>query len=428
MSNASSIFLLKAVNVAVRVVALVNRAYDYFRNDSVVSFLKSQSDAQRDYSILRERGPLLRTVEHHGWFLLRYDDVKAALRDERFSSNIFNRTAIRMICEQSAGRKDIPFLDHPWMQQLDPPDHTRVRKLVSRGFTHGYIHSLEPEIQAVVDALLAEIDTDAPFDLVERFSGPLPVLVIAKLLGVPEEDLNWFIATSEKLLGISKLSQPDIVGMALNADGELRDYMATLIRQKRELPGDDLLSKLAMPDGEHEMLDNEDLYATAVFLLVAGHETTTRLITAAIFLLLEHPDQRAVAMQTNETMAQAIEEVARLHPPVLVAPRRAAQHFEHLGMSIEEGHVVGLCLSSANRDPRVFPDPDRFDVTRANNDHLSFGYGIHLCLGMTLGRLEARLAVQAVLSKWPELLLDTKTPDWGDDLTFRGIRELIVRV
>ncbi len=415
------------MNLVVRGLAWVNRCRDFVSNNSVVNLRKSESDAIRDYDILRERGALLRTWEHHGWFLLRYHDVKRALRDERFSSDVFSSPAIRMICERSAGRKDLPFLDSPWIQQLDPPDHTRVRRLVNRGFTNTYIKSLEPQISAIVLELLHDIDTDTPFDVIEHFAGPLPVLVVARLLGVPASDLDWFVEKSEVLVGISKLSKPDVVGLALNADAELRDYVATLVRSKREIPEDDLLSSLVMAEEGGDDFEGEELYATAVFLLVAGHETTTRLITAAIYLLLKHKDQREIALQTDRALGRALEEVLRLHPPVLVAPRRASADFEYLGHVLKKGHVVGMCISSANRDPRVFPDPEQFDVTRDGESHLSFGHGIHLCLGMSLARVEAMVALRHLFTVWPDLELITDNPNWGDDLTFRGIEKLLVK-
>ncbi len=416
--------LLRLIYHMLRASTWVLRLGDYLINRSTVKLRIDNQNPYADYAVLRERAAVLRSYSNRGWLISRHAEVTELFRDPRLSNYFGNNQFLRTTLETVSGRKDIPFFDHPSLQQVDPPDHTRLRKLMARGFLRAYIDSLKPTIEGIVDGLIAGIGNASSFDLIEQIAKPLPAIVIAEMLGVPDSDRHRFEQWSEDLLGIAEIGDPNLLVAGLNADADMREYMVGLVAAKKRQPGNDFISALIAAEEDGDKLTLDELYSTSVLLLVAGHETTTRLIGSAVWLLLNHPDQLEAALADDALMASAIEETLRLEPPVQIAPRLVKEDFEYQGHAFKQSQLVLLSIASANRDARVYENPDAFDIHRPAQGHMSFGHGIHLCLGIHLARLEAGIAIKKLFEAFPDLSLAEEPLDWQDSAMFRGLLEL----
>ncbi|WP_433336707.1 cytochrome P450 family protein [Spirillospora sp. CA-294931] len=299
----------------------------------------------------------------------------------------------------------------------DPPDHTRLRKLVSAAFTRRRIEGLEPEIRRIVDRLLDDVAAaganGAPVDLVEAFGYPLPLTVISELLGVPADRRGDFQEWT--MIAINGSVHPAETYVA--AASALVGYVRELIADKRDAPSDDLISALVAARQDGDRLSENELTSMVFLLLVAGYETTAHLICGGVQALLSHPDQLDLVRADPGLLPAAVEELLRFNGPAQVAiPSRTAAPVRIGGVTIPEGEVVVAALLPANHDSRRFPTPDSVDVTRSQNSHLAFGHGIHHCLGAPLARLEARIAIGALIERFPELRLAVP----ADELTVRA--------
>jgi cytochrome P450 len=285
----------------------------------------------------------------------------------------------------------VSFLDNPTMLNLDPPDHRRLRKLANHGFVQKSILALEPRIVTLVDEYLDTIDLDSSqFDVIETLAKPLPVRVIAELLGLPEEDLPRFQRLSADFLGIIAIGNGELMDIGAAAASELVQYFDKIITSKRQRPGDDLISQLLAAEEDGDRITSDELNSTCIVLLIAGHETTTHLIGNGMHLLLDHPDQMKKLRDDSSLITNAVEEMLRIEPPFQFTARTALEDFDFAGAKIKKDQLVMAVIASANRDPDRYSGPEHFDVTRKDVDHIAFGYGIHLCLGMSLARLESR--------------------------------------
>ncbi|HEX4816266.1 MAG TPA: cytochrome P450 [Nonomuraea sp.] len=302
---------------------------------------------------------------------------------------------------------------------MDPPDHTRLRALVSKAFTPRMLERLRPRVEAIAAELIAALPEEA--DLLSGFAYPLPVMVITELLGVPPEDHARFRGWSEILArSLDPMLTDELISETGRARSEFRDYFRDLLAIRRARPGDDLLSALARVEG----LTEPELLATCVLLLVAGHETTVNLIANGVLNLTRH----GVLPSAAERPRQVVEEVLRYDPPVQLTGRIALDDAELDGTPVARGtRVMGL-IGAANRDPAVFPDPDRFDVTRDPGRHLAFGLGIHFCLGATLARMEGEIALAALARAAPGLELIDLAPPYKPNLVLRGVATLPARL
>jgi len=348
------------------------------------------------YRRLRDEFPVHHNPDLRFWTLSRYDDVFDALQaPDRLISG---KGVIVGALEQDDG-----FYENlPLLITTDRPRHTQLRALVSRAFTPRRVARLEPRIREIARSLLDGVAGRPEFDLVSAFSGPLPTIVIAELLGVPVEDQGWF---KEKSNGVAEFDPtaarggdgPDF-GPAL----ELAGYLAEVLKRRRSEPRDDLLSALLVAEIEGEQLSESELIAFAFLLLVGGNETTTNLISNAVILLDRHRDQRSLLLDDPARIPTAIEEFLRFDSPVQGLARTTAAPITLHGVTIPEGEKVLLLFGSANHDERKIPDAERFDVLRDPNPHLAFGFGAHFCLGANLARLEARVAFEELLAQLPD--------------------------
>ncbi|GGY05538.1 cytochrome P450 [Streptomyces hiroshimensis] len=352
------------------------------------------------YAKLREEEPVAEVrmpSGDHAFLLTRYEDVRTALSDPRFS-----RAAT---LEPGAPRLAAAPQRFKSLLNMDPPEHTRVRKLVSREFTARRVAGLRPRIQAHTDALLDAMEQqDPPVDLVPALAFPLPVSVICELLGVPFEDREKFAAWSSVFLATTSRTKEEM----LAAQVALRDYLAVLVAAKRRRPGDDLLSALvSIHDEDEDRLQEEELIFLGISLLVAGHETTVNQIANSMVALLTHPEQLRRLRETPELIGNAVEELLRLHPPGDEALLRITTEDVELsnGVTVPAGSAVLPGLSSANRDGAQFERPDELDFDRPVNPHFAFSHGPHYCLGSGLARAELQIAVGSLIRRFPSLRL-----------------------
>ncbi len=356
------------------------------------------------YRQLREDGPVRRAVIAGGleaWLVTRYEDGLAALSDPRLSSNVRNASDARLLRQLPETERESLLSN---MLRSDPPDHTRLRRLVSKAFTARRVAGMRPRIQAVTDRLLDEVVPAGHADLVADFALPLPVTVISELLGVPVDDRHDFQRWTDRM--IVRGAQPPDPAEVNEARQHMRAYVAELIQAKRPHPGDDLLSGLITARDEEQQLTGDELVAMVFLLLVAGYITTVNLIGSGIAMLLSHPGQLDLLRSDPELLPGAIEEFLRYDGPVSPGIARfAREDVEIAGVTIPSGATVLIASAIADRDPARFPDPDRLDITRQDNAHLAFGHGVHYCLGAPLARLEGQIAIGTALRRLPGLAL-----------------------
>lgn len=385
------------------------------------------------FAAARERGPVHAVTladGHDAYLVVRYDEARAALNDPRLSKDMLAAlaTGTGIVAEGLPGPA---FARH--MLSVDPPDHTRLRRLVSGAFSVRRVERLEPHVRAIVDDLLDGIAAqgpDARVDLVAAFAFPLPFTVICELLGVPEPDRASLGRDLVALL--APTPTPAAYAEAKTASDAVVAALGTLVAAKRERPADDLVSALIDARDGDERLTDQELLSTIFQLIVAGHDTTTSLIGNAVVALLRHPDQLAAVRDDPACLPGAVEEVLRWDAPVPHATFRfTTEPVELGGVTVPAGAQVVVGLASANRDAAHFDAPERLDVARAGaRHHLAFGHGIHHCLGAPLARMEGTVALGALLRRFPELRLAVPVEDlhWGhgDGLVLRGLTELPV--
>ena len=364
------------------------------------------------------------------WVLSRYADCVAILRDPRASSDLTNSAAYQQAIEKRGGiAPDAPLLKMRPFLILDPPDHTRLRGLVSKAFTPKVVEGLRPRIQELVDELLDAVAEQGSMEVIEDFAYPLPVTVICELLGVPPEDHGTFKEWSRHLArgqDPPEVLSPEVVKRSVDAMTLFMDYFGGLIKEHRKRPRSDLLSALIEAEDAGDKLTEDELLSTCVFLLAAGHETTVNLIGNGTLALLRHPDQLSKLRDDPSLAGSAVEELLRYDAPVQFAMRTAREEIELAGLTIPKGAQITLLLGAANRDPEQFPHPDRLDITRADNHHIAFGFGIHFCLGAPLARVEGEIAFRTLVRRFRGLELQTERPEYNENIVLRGLASLPV--
>ena len=378
-------------------------------------------DPYPTYAKLRGRDPVHRSRLMDAWVFSRFADVDAILRDHRhFSSDPRKRVA-------SGRRASLPNVEEPSMLFLDPPDHTRLRALVNKAFTPRAVAALEPHIRELMTTLLDAVDDPAAFDLMEAVAKPLPVIVIAEMLGIPPEDRAKFAVWSDQRARILEPTlSPDERETADAAMRSLDEYLMPIISARRVDPKDDIISALAQAEEEGDKLTEREVLIMLRLLLVAGNETTTNLIGNGVLALLRHPDQLAAMREDPALIPSAVEELLRFDSPVQVDVRSVLDDCEVNGFRVRRGDNVVTLLGAANRDPDRFEAPDRLDVRRGDQNHLSFGRGIHHCLGAPLARLEGRVVLQALIDRFSSLRLLEDRPAFRSSVALRGLLALPV--
>jgi cytochrome P450 len=387
-----------------------------------------RADPYPIYRQLRERGPL-QLPDSNLMVFSSFADCDEVLRHPSSCSDRLKSTVAQQAI--AAGQEARPF-GTPGFLFLDPPDHTRLRKLVSKAFSPKVVRALETDITALVDALLDAVATAGRFEVIADLAYPLPVAVICRLLGVPIEDepkFSWASALLAQGLDpfIAFTGQPQGFEERMEAGLWLRGYLRDLLWQRRADPGEDLMSGLIAVEEAGDQLTEDEIVATCNLLLVAGHETTVNLIANAVLAMLRHPEHWAALGRDPSRAPAIVEETLRYDPPVQLVGRIAGEDMSIGGVDIPRGETMMLLLAAAHRDPAVTERPDEFDPTRAAIRHLAFGLGPHFCLGAPLARLEANVALSAVTKRFPNARLETE-PAYKPNVTLRGVADLVVAV
>jgi pimeloyl-[acyl-carrier protein] synthase len=380
------------------------------------------ADPYPTYRQLRAEDPV-----HHSplgfWVLTRYEDVVAALRDPRLA-----KEAIAAFVAARFGAP-VPVTGLSMLDR-DPPDHTRLRSLVSKAFTPRVVEGLRPRIQQIVDGLLARAREKGSMDLIEEFAYPIPVNVICEMLGVPVEDherfKGWSLDIARGLDSILLPPDSEVPKRSVASRTALADYFRELIARRRTAPRSDLLSGLIAAEEAGDKLSENELLATCILLLIAGHETTVNLIGNGTLALLRHPDQLRRLRDNPALIGTAVEELLRFDGPVQRTARIPSEDVVIDGRTIAKGEMVMPFIGAADRDPAQFPDPDRLDIGRTDNRHIAFGWGIHFCLGAPLARVEGQIAINTLVQRLPKLALATESPEFRESLTLRGLKSLPV--
>ncbi|MFL2733101.1 MAG: cytochrome P450 [Gammaproteobacteria bacterium] len=427
ISNIKNSLLIVAYKFLVGLERILNKGVvlDFLHNDFV-------KNPYQTYNSMRAHKPILFSQTTRLHWVTKMEFAQEMLRDKRFSvdDRKYPIAEKRRKEFKKAGREImLEQFENPSMLKLDPPDHSRIRKLVQYGFTNRYITSLEPEIKKVVDDCLEKVHNQDSFDLIDDLAKPLPAIVIAKMMGLPNEDLDQFQAWSEDLLlGVGGIgtSREDIKKSG-DAYESLIRYFEKIILSRKDEPGDDFIGKLIQAEEEGDKLNIKEMYGTCLLLLIAGHETTTRLIGNGLFTLLNHPDQFLLLKNNYDLIPNAIEEMLRYEPPVHATVRFAHDDMAYAGKDYKRGTAFAVSIAGANRDPEANKNPNSFDISRQEIKHISFGYGPHMCIGASLARIESRIAFETLFERFSKLELLDKNPLWGKNLIFRGFDNLKLR-
>lgn len=392
------------------------------------------TDPYPAYAWLREHAPVRRTTLPSGveaWLVTRYADAKRALADPRLSKNPVHHAEHAHAKGKTGipGERGAELMTH--LLNIDPPDHTRLRRLVSQAFTPRRVAEFAPRVQELTDGLIDAFAAKGEADLIHDFAFPLPIYAICDLLGVPREDQDDFRDWARMMIRHGGGPRGG-VGRSVK---KMRGYLAELIHRKRDDLGDDLISGLIRASDHGEHLSENEAAAMAFILLFAGFETTVNLVGNGVYALLRHPDQRARLQRSldageSELLATGVEELLRYDGPVELATWRYATEPVQLGgQGVAVGDPVLVVLAAADRDPERFDDPDRLDLSRSDNKHLGYGHGIHYCLGAPLARLEGQTAIGTLLTRLPDLRLAVDPSDlrWRGGLIMRGLRTLPVQ-
>jgi cytochrome P450 len=382
------------------------------------------------YKAVREKDPVMFTELRGGsWFFTSYADVAAGLKIPELSNA---RAGAFMTAMPPEARGDLqPLADtlSRWMLFYDPPRHTRIRKLMGKAFTQASIDSLRTRIERVTTELLDAVQKEGRMDVIKDLAYELPLRVIIELLGVPADKRKDFAVWSGNIGDLLGGAVPtlELARQTQRSVVEMTEYLREQVKERRKKPADDILTTLISAEEDGETLTEDELYAQCVLLLFAGHETTRNLIGNGLYALLRSPDELARLRSDPSLVKGAVEELLRYDTPVQMVSRVVTQDFEYAGRSIKKGQFGMMFMGAANRDPLVFPDPDRLDVTRKDVKHLSFAYGPHICIGAQLARLEGQIAFSALLERMPDLkLAEGAQPEFVMNLVLRGLKSLPV--
>ena len=388
-----------------------------------------QADPYPYYALMRDEARVYRT-SFGPYCVNGYAECQAVLRDPRLGRGLGIEDSSTDIFGNTDSRRD-EFFDGSSHNMLmaDPPDHTRLRRLVSRSFTPRQIERLRPAIHALVDGLLDELARRDDVEFMSEFALPLPMAVIGELVGVPAEDragLQPNVRAAAR--GIEPVLTEAEIGAAIDAIADLGTYFEALLAQRRREPRDDLMSALAGASENDDRLTDEEILSTAILLFSAGFETTTNLLGNGLLALLSHPEQLADWRAHPEIAASAVEELLRFDSPVQFNLRAALEPAELAGEPIERGDRIVVLQGAANRDPDAFEHPEELDLRRSPNQPLSFGLGIHHCIGAALARLEGEIAFNALLARFGSIELSGGEPQWRPGFTLRGLQSFPLRV
>jgi cytochrome P450 len=382
------------------------------------------------YHMLRYAEPVYWSELLNAWLLTRYEDVAAAFRDPRLS-NQARRAVGASRMPEGMRRRMAPIDKHLalWVLNLDGAEHRRLRNLLNKAFTPATMERMRPHVHDITNELIDAVEGRGEMDFVSEFAYQLPVRVITDMYGVAAQDRPLMSGWSKHISAFFEYgpAKPDVVDNMVRSIGEMTGYLREVVAENRKSPRDNILGELIRAEEQGDVLTEEQLLATSLMILYAGHDSTVNLIGTGMLLLLTHPDQAARLKADPALVKTGVHEFLRYESPVMRHDRVATEDFELHGHQIRAGQRVVLVIGAANRDPARFDSPDRLDVGRADaNKHLTFGYGPHWCLGGGLACMQAEIALMTVISRLPRISL-AGAPEWREHFNFRGLRTLPVR-
>lgn len=374
---------------------------------------------------LRETDPVHRNEKWGGWVVTRYEDVRQCLQDDEHLSVQVEADRLRN------SPLDLPVTTNmfpKWVFYLDPPEHTELRRIIGEAFNPEMVAEQQDKVEKVTDSLIEDIQRsgESEIEFIEAFAYPLPVRVITRIMGLPLEDENQLGRWSSNI-ALTLFHHYNAENRHEKTEESIREfseYVREIVQQRKAEPEEDLITYLNQAELDGETLTEDEVVATVIGLLFAGHETTTKLLANGILELLRHPDQMEMLQEDQSLAPKVVEEMLRYHGTSKALTRGVKKDFELRGNEIQAGERVMLSLAAANRDPRKFDNPDTFDITRGSMEHLGFGHGSHHCLGAPLARLEARIAFPAFINAFPEMELATEDIEWTQSPLVRGPEEL----
>lgn len=390
-------------------------------------------DPYPTYARLHREGPLHYLAvgsDMAVWSLIGHAEISAIARDPRLSARRAQKMMAILPLEHQPEFRELARMLSLWLIFMDPPEHTRLRKLLNKGFSPAAVEGLRTQIEAIVDRMLKPLRPGSEIDLMTEFANPLPALIILEMLGVPLEMQATFVSWSRDIAAFrgrpdSTVEQARAAQDALLA---LTEFFRKTVAERRRHKGTDLISLLIDIEEEGEVLTEEELHAQCVALLFAGHETTRNLIGNGMYTLLKHPGETQELRENPEMVRTAVEELLRYESPVQLTARVLKEDIEICGQRIPKQFSLLCILGAANRDPKVFKDPNRLDLKRLNNQHLAFSAGPHFCIGNQLARLEGQIAILNLVQRFPKMKLAGPPPEWAPTFGFRGLTSLRVRV
>jgi hypothetical protein len=362
------------------------------------------------------------------WSIFSYAECSSIAKDPRLSAKRAQQMLLPLPISRQAEFSELARMLGLWLIFMDPPQHTRLRKLLNKGFSSAAIEGLRPQVEAMVDRMLKPLGRGSEVDLMHEFANPMPVRIILEMLGIPQElrdtFVNWsrdiavFRGSPDRTVEQAQAAQDALVG--------LTEFFRKTVAERRSNKGNDLISLLIDIEDEGEVLTEEELYAQCIALLFAGHETTRNLIGNGMYTLLKHPEETAELREKPEIIRTAVEELLRFESPVQFTARVLKEDIEVCGQRIPRKWSILCMLGAANRDPKKFKDPNRLDLKRLNNEHLAFSAGPHFCIGAQLARLEGQIALLNLVQRFPEMRIAGPRPEWASTFGFRGLKGLSV--
>jgi hypothetical protein len=388
-------------------------------------------DPYPTYARLLEEGPLHYVdvgSKWAVWSVFSHAECSSVAKDPRLSAKRAQQMLLPLPLSRQAEFSELARMLGLWLIFMDPPEHTRLRKLLNKGFSPAAIEGLRPQVEIIVDRMLQPLQRGSEVDLMREFANPMPVRIISEMLGVPQELHDTFVNWS-RAIAVFRGSPNRTVEQAQAAQDalfELTDFFRQTVAERRRNKGTDLISLLIDIEEEGEVLTEEELYAQCIALLFAGHETTRNLIGNGMYTLLQHPQETAELREEPEMIRTAVEELLRYESPVQFTARVLKEDIEICGQRIPKKWSILCMLGAANRDPKRFDEPNRLDLKRLNNQHLAFSAGPHACIGGQLARLEGQVALLNLVQRFPKMKLTGPRPEWASTFGFRGLKSLPV--
>ncbi|MGC1545705.1 MAG: cytochrome P450, partial [Candidatus Acidiferrales bacterium] len=383
------------------------------------------------YARMHEEGPLhLLDVDGQwgAWAIFSHAECSSIAKDPRLSAKRAQQMLALLPPASQSEFRELARMLNLWLIFMDAPEHTRLRKLLNKGFAPAAVEGLRPQIEAIIDGMLKPLQRGCEVELMQEFANPMPVRIISEMLGVPQElhdtFVNWsraiavFRGNPERTVEQARAAQDALIAMT--------DFFRKAVAERRRNKGNDLISLLIDIEEDGEVLTEEELYAQCIALLFAGHETTRNLIGNGMYTLLKHPEETAELRENPEMIRSAVEEILRFESPVQFTARVLKEDIEVCGQRIPKRWSILCMLGAANRDPKQFKEPDQLNLKRLNNQHLAFSAGPHFCIGNQLARLEGQIALLNLVQRFPQMRLTGPRPEWAPTFGFRGLKSLAV--